>query len=172
MRHKDKILKLRQQGKTYDEIKNLLGCSKGTIAYHCGKNQKSKTKNRRYKFNSKVHPAFFKLDAFKHINLRAKINSFCRDRKTDVVIESDFKLKDVLLKFGTNPTCYLTGQSIDLSKPDTYEFDHIIPISKGGSISLDNLGLTTKEANRCKHNLLLNEFIDLCKKVLVHHSNQ
>ena len=41
---KKQILELREQGKTYDEIKEQLGCSKGTIAYHCGEGQKLKTK--------------------------------------------------------------------------------------------------------------------------------
>jgi DNA-binding CsgD family transcriptional regulator len=35
---KEKILKLRSENKTYDEIKNLLGCSKATISYHCTRN--------------------------------------------------------------------------------------------------------------------------------------
>jgi DNA invertase Pin-like site-specific DNA recombinase len=32
---KENILKLRKEGKSYNEIKEILGCSKGTIAYHC-----------------------------------------------------------------------------------------------------------------------------------------
>ena len=32
---KFEIIKLREEGKTYDEIKNILNCSKGTIGYHC-----------------------------------------------------------------------------------------------------------------------------------------
>ena len=43
---KEKILQLRDEGKTYNEIKNILGCSKSTISYHCGKGQKEKTKER------------------------------------------------------------------------------------------------------------------------------
>lgn len=34
---KDKILELRQEGKSYNEIRKILGCSKGTISYHCSK---------------------------------------------------------------------------------------------------------------------------------------
>ncbi len=34
---KDKIIKLRKEGKTYNEIKKILGCSKSTISYHCSK---------------------------------------------------------------------------------------------------------------------------------------
>ena len=56
---KDQILKLRQEGKTYNEIKSILGCSKGTISYYLGKNQKEKTDERRkrrrkYHDNGKV----------------------------------------------------------------------------------------------------------------------
>lgn len=40
---KDKILKLRSEGKTYNEIKKQLGCSKSTIAYHCGEGCKKKS---------------------------------------------------------------------------------------------------------------------------------
>ena len=34
---KENIIRLRKDGKTYNEIKNILGCSKGTISYHCKK---------------------------------------------------------------------------------------------------------------------------------------
>ena len=40
---KEQILQLRSEGKTYDEIKEILGCSKGTISYHCGGNSKQKS---------------------------------------------------------------------------------------------------------------------------------
>jgi hypothetical protein len=44
---KEKILKLRKEGKTYNEIVEILGCSKGTVSYHCGVNQKEKARQRR-----------------------------------------------------------------------------------------------------------------------------
>ena len=43
---KEDILKLRAQGKTYNQIKEILGCSKSTISYHCGIGQKQKTEIR------------------------------------------------------------------------------------------------------------------------------
>lgn len=46
MELKDKILKLRSLGYSYNKIQQELGCSKGTIAYHLGANQKEKTKER------------------------------------------------------------------------------------------------------------------------------
>ena len=44
--HKDQIIKLRKEGKTYGEIQEILGCSKGTISYHVGAGQKEKTQQR------------------------------------------------------------------------------------------------------------------------------
>lgn len=35
---KEEILNLRKNGKTYNEIREILGCSKGTISYHCSNN--------------------------------------------------------------------------------------------------------------------------------------
>ena len=34
---KDEILKLRKEGKSYKQIKEILKCSKSTISYHCSK---------------------------------------------------------------------------------------------------------------------------------------
>ena len=45
-KHKDNIIKLRDQGKSYTEIQKILGCSKGTIAYHIGDGQKEKARIR------------------------------------------------------------------------------------------------------------------------------
>lgn len=46
-------------------------------------------------------------------------------------------------------------QRFYLNCPLGYEVDHIIPISKGGSHSLDNLQYLTKEENRRKSNKIL-----------------
>lgn len=43
---KDKILELRSQGKTYTEISDIVGCSKGTVSYYCGAGQKEKATER------------------------------------------------------------------------------------------------------------------------------
>jgi transposase len=42
----DQIFKLYEEGKTYSQIAEILGCSKSNVSYHCGKGQKEKTKNR------------------------------------------------------------------------------------------------------------------------------
>jgi len=66
----------------------------------------------------------------------------------------------------SNPTCYLTGREIDLLSPKTYHCDHIVPVSKGGSAKLNNLGLTCKDANIAKGNLELGQFLSLCEEIL------
>jgi len=55
MKHKEQIFKLRSEGKSYREIQEILGCSKGTIAYHLGSGQKEKTRD-----NQRKHRTFIK----------------------------------------------------------------------------------------------------------------
>ena len=42
---KEKILKLRLEGKTYNEIQKELNCAKSTISYHCSVNGKVNKEN-------------------------------------------------------------------------------------------------------------------------------
>ncbi len=51
---KESILKLRDQGYTYNQITAELGCSKGTVAYHCGPGQQAKTLQRQRDKRNKV----------------------------------------------------------------------------------------------------------------------
>lgn len=39
---KEKILKLRSEGKTYNEIVSIVGCSKSVVAYHCNPKVRAK----------------------------------------------------------------------------------------------------------------------------------
>jgi 5-methylcytosine-specific restriction endonuclease McrA len=78
-----------------------------------------------------------------------------------------FNSADVLRKFGDNPSCYLTGRAINWEESDTYNFDHFVPASKGGDNSLENLRLSCPSANRAKYDLSFEEFIILCRDVLI-----
>ena len=173
MKHRDKIIELRAQGKSYREIQQELGCSKGTIAYHCGPGQKQKTRER----NQQAHPFTAKSWRFQQ---KSKRQSSKRPPLQSIRVRvwkkvyffqgevqpMQFTVDDVIKKFGETPTCYLTGQSIDIWQPSTYEFDHIIPRTRGGTNDFDNLGICLKSANRAKCNMTPDEFVNLCRQVV------
>lgn len=176
---KEKILALRSEGKSYGEIQKLLGCSKATICYHCGDGQKDKQKKRTQR-NREIHVVCSKLDKFRTKQLQSKADDFQRERKYEYDAatkkkksgkhqKKTFGYKDVLAKYEECPACYLTGRAIDLSEPKTYSFDHKIPPNKGGDNTIENLGIACKEANQAKSDSLLDDFIQLCKDVLIHH---
>jgi CRISPR/Cas system Type II protein with McrA/HNH and RuvC-like nuclease domain len=162
---KESILKLRSEGKTYNEIKKILGCSKSTISFHCGEGQKLKNKER-LKNNRKKQTYIIKRKIERFAN--SKINDF-RNRTNSyskqMGYSSVFSYDSAHRKIMKNPICYLTGKKIDLYMPSTYQLDHIIPQSKGGKNTLRNMGLLLSEVNFAKGNLLVEDFIKLCVEV-------
>ena len=175
-----KILELREQGLSYNQIVDKLGCSKGTVSFHLGKGQKEKTRKRLTK-SRKAKPLNRKWSRFitetKAGNkvsamspdirsiLKSKRDAFSYDSKTGDY-DFMFSLDQLIEKIGDNPKCYLTGKEIDLTKSRSYSLDHITPRSKGGDNSLDNCGLTCREANQAKSDLSLEDFISLCQSVV------
>ena len=187
-----KIHALRQLGKTYLEICSELNCSKGTVCYYLGVGQKNKT-YKRQKLNRCIqHPMIRKIEYFCNPGslychptkikkmtyqriLNYKITMFHTNHKKGknrMYNPPTFTIDDVIAKFGQQTICYLTGLPIDITQPKTYQLDHIIPYSRGGDNSLDNLGLCSKAANQAKHDMTPDEFINLCKLVLQHHGYQ
>ena len=183
MKIKDQILKLRDLGYSYLEIQKQLKCSKGTISYHCGKGQKDKTTNRRILNRNKKHPLYRKVEAFIYIEhntdrkskvlknsikifqiLYQKIITFSKVNKEYNYMS--FTVENLLQKIGNNPVCALTGRPIDLMNSRSYQLDHIIPRSKGGSNTLDNCQIVCREANQAKSDLSLDEFVNLCRDVV------
>lgn len=172
---KEKILNLREKGFSYKKICEELKCSKGTVSYYLGENQKEKTNNRTRKRRENVLTR--KLETYKHRKKRyvdemiRKFNKRDSDlKKKDKInkeIEQTFTINDVIQKFGVNTVCYLSGEKINLFE-DTYSFDHIIPASKGGDNTIENLGITHKVVNNMKGDLFVDELLDWCKKILEH----
>lgn len=161
---KEKILKLREEGKNYQEISTILGCAKSTVCYYCGTNQKEKSAERQKKNKKLIKTQLYnRFDKF----LRNKLRNYKRGRPNELT-RSDNKYEDFYKKIIENPICYLTGDIINFEDASSYELDHIIPYSKGGKCDLINMGLTTKYANRAKSDLSVNDLIELCKKILTH----
>jgi len=184
----EQILALRAKGWSYNRITAELGCSKGTVAYHCGKGQKAKAQRRQqhYRRNDVL---LKKCDNFK--NRPAKRQHVPEAKTTDSQRlhnkRRDFQRKrvngnrygkrgsytltaaTVREKYGETTTCYLTGRPIDLSQPKTYHFDHIVPRADGGSCEADNLGIACSAANKAKADMSVDAFLQLCKEVLEHH---
>jgi CRISPR/Cas system Type II protein with McrA/HNH and RuvC-like nuclease domain len=178
---KDDIIKLRKKGKTYNEISKTLQCSKSVISYHCGKDgtEKERVKN----FTKNRNPLCKKVSNFRtrcsranYKALQSKFRTFKRKpcksgNHTNTIVNSinkNYTCKDVINKLGENPVCYLTGEKIDLNKPSTYNLDHIVPSSKGGTNDLSNLGVCLREANFAKGDLSVDELFILCQKILTY----
>ena len=154
---KEEILRLRQEGKTYTQIQDILGCSRGTISYHCGEGQKEKTKERTIRSRRGVRSIVLrKIDLF--IN-RNSTNRLEYTRRSNIH-------EEMYNKIISNPVCYITGDRIDLSDPKSYSLDHINPYHISQDNSVENLGLTTKDVNQSKAHLTLQQYIELCRKVV------
>ena len=178
-KHKEDILRLRAEGKSYREIEKELGCSRGTIAYHCGEGQKEKTIERT-RHRRERDTIYRKIESFKanrefqgrvtsvkdpEASIRSKVRDF---QKRGQVIEEKFSTKEFMEEFSETDQCYLTGRKIDLADPLSYQLDHIVPKSKGGANTIDNCALATREANFAKGDLPIEEYLLLCFDSLVH----
>lgn len=160
------IIKLRNKGKSYSEIQKILGCSKGTISYHCGEGQKEKSKSRLRKRRKTLKGLIeHKIYNFGRKIIIGRIRSFKRGGTSKKKTTGKFKYNSAYNNIINNPICYLTGRKIDLSNSKSYELDHIIPPRKGGKNTLKNMGLSCRDANQGKNDLTVREFIKLCKEV-------
>ncbi len=64
--------------------------------------------------------------------------------------------------------CPFTGQKLTI---DNMSVDHIIPKSKGGLNIPSNIRLTLKSVNVARSNMTDNEFLSLCKDVVMNYCN-
>ena len=171
----NKIIELKKEGLSYNKIMKELNCSKSTISYYLGDNQKEKTKKRSIKIKSK--PEFVlqkKLYAFRYRDnlgkrVLSKVRDFQRREGSKISItkpELTFNIEDFLLKIGNEPKCYLSGEPINLYETKSYCIDHIIPATKGGENTLENAGLISSTLNKMKSDISVEELLEKCIQVL------
>lgn len=184
MSYKNNILELRNKGYTYDQIVNELHCSKGTVSYYCGTDQKNKTlyRNERIRYSNLLRYLIGKkVSSFKiegeikqskniykvsyKLRVRIKCLQFCNVQK---IKDLTMTPEDILKRLVSNPNCELTGRPLDIQNTHSWHLDHIIPRSKGGSNTLDNCQIVCRQANVAKSNLLPEEFLQLCNDVIKH----
>ena len=158
---KEKILELRAKGYTYSQIAKEVGCDKGLIAYHCGKGVKEK-----YRERQRVRRAKRKEDL--HVCLSIKASSF-KDRVREFRRRKDIQAGDLTLVEAKEVIklqkgkCYLTGLELT---PSNLSFDHIVPYSKKGTNTKENLGIVVWDVNYMKGKLSLEELLFYCEKIL------
>lgn len=97
--------------------------------------------------------------------LNSKISKFCKGTNT-------FSAYDLLDNIGPEPKCYITKSPINLTNKKSYSLDHIIPVSKGGSSTLDNCGLCLTIVNLSKGTLSLEEYIELSRIVYINNKSK
>lgn len=143
----EKILKLREEGYSYNKICETLKCSKGLVSYHLGLSQKEKTAERkrinRYKKKNNIQVFKFDEDTKKIRKiLYTKYISYIRTAKLKYTNKKNRKITfdEFVNALISTDKCYLTGDSIDIYNVNSYHIDHKIPRSKGGNSDLNNLG--------------------------------
>ena len=178
----DEIKALRNKGYSYNEIAKELGCSKGTISYHCGEGQKEKAEARRKK-RRKEKPIDRKVENFhaektssfeqsivrnNNERISGKIALFhsCGSRMKTKYTPRTFSVSEAKELLEERGVCYLTGDPIDPEDSQSYHFDHIKPRSAGGENTIDNLGISSPEANYAKGSMEFEDFIKMCHKIV------
>ncbi len=149
---KETLQKLRSENPTwgYKKLAIAAGCSKSLAKYHLRPEAKEHHRTR-MKFQRRKSALAWKRELF------------CKRLRTST---TTILLEDMESKFRPNPICYLSGRPLDLDSRSGFSLDHIIPASRGGLSSLDNMGLAHPTVNMCKSELTPEEFFALCKEVL------
>jgi len=172
-----KIHELKSKGYSYNKIKEELNCSKSTISYYLGKDQKLKAikrvKKRRAKPESVLIEKIYRFRWRDNKKVMNKVRDFQRrdpelNKQHNLTSRqtNNFTVDEFFKKIGDNPRCYLSGEQIDLYNPELYSLDHIIPSSKGGNNCLENAELISLLVNKMKNDLSVEEFLNKCVQIL------
>ena len=187
---KEKVLELKSKGLNQSQIVEKLGCARSTVCWHFNpEKQLKKAQDRKKKIpdyevkNCRNMSRFFcakteNKQPFKikdltfgqaHVNNRNRLKCFSRHYKSNKM-EQKTKINSVKEKYGiteSNTTfiCRYTAKILDWTRPAEYQYDHIIPRSRGGENTLENLQIISKEANQAKGDMTHEEFVNFIKLV-------
>ena len=121
-----------------------------------------------FKTNKKLEIKEDKVERYVKESIRKfQIRDYSNEIRYDKLKVKTFNFEDVLEKFGVETNCYLSGEPINLYK-NNYNLDHIIPVSRGGDNSFENLGIAHEVVNRMKSDLTPEELIEWCIKILTY----
>ena len=59
--------------------------------------------------------------------------------------------------------CYLSGRPME---PETASPDHMLPLSRGGANTIDNICIVDRDINRAKGTQTISEFVAMCREVV------
>jgi len=176
------IIALRKKGLSFSQIANQLKCSRSTVSYALRKKTRKLAKERSKNYPKNLKAIINKIYSFQNPQPLSKqikpawyLNKSKRQALKSISDKANrfqrpmtFNYKDVYKKYGDTFPCALTGRPINFHDPDTYEYDHKTPTSRGGDNSMDNLQIVCPEANRAKGMMTDQEFLNLCKEIVIH----
>ena len=150
------IVNLRDKGYTYSQIIAELGCTKSTISYHVGANEKKLSKVRLKKYREN---AFY----------RRSMQWDFKTKESQLLLEKCNNKREDVIKYirqKQNNRDPYTNRPL-LSDAEVH-LDHRIP--KGaphyGSNEITNCDILNPETNQAKSNKTHKEFVQLCKDVV------
>lgn len=157
---RDQIIELKSQGLSVKSIAEKLGCTKTNIYYHITPGERERVLVFQRIQRKRNHVILEKRMRQRYENVIKRFRGRKEEPNT-VCSYAEF------LKLSKSKVCNISGRPVDILSPDCH-VDHLIPVSKGGNHSIDNLQLVCKEANMAKYDLSMEELLLLCTDILCH----
>ena len=98
--------------------------------------------------------------------INTDINSIPVEKKNTTSKRKSFSVNDRLEVYRkTEGHCYLCGDFVDF---DSFEIEHKVPISKGGTNDLSNLFCSCHTCNLIKHDIYPEDFMERITKIFMY----
>ena len=138
--------RLHNQGVGYSKIADKLGVHANTVRYHLDYRFRAEQNARAAEYR-KAHAAKYRAAKAKR---RAQLRDAIVNPDEKKQIEEIYRIA----KEEPNVRCYICGKLIPFGERHV---DHIIPLSRGGTHTIDNLAIACKRCNLVKHDKLPEE---------------